>query len=82
MYFEIFSKLLILLIVLNYSYAKMYNDDLMDYIIKNKTISNVILKTLVMSKKIPVASLVLGIKEACKTYNSMKNIGCVICLDE
>ena len=41
MYFEIFSKLLILLIVLNYSYAKMYNDDLMDYIIKNKTISNV-----------------------------------------
>lgn len=48
----------------------------------NKTISNVILKTSVMSKKIPVASLVLGIKEACKTYNSMKNIGCVICLDE
>ena len=41
MYFEIFSKLLILLIVLNYSYAKMYNDDLMDYIITNKTISNV-----------------------------------------
>ena len=41
MYFEIFSKLLILLIVLNYSYAKMYNDDLMDYIIKNKTILNV-----------------------------------------
>lgn len=41
MYFEIFSKLLILLIVINYGYAKMYNDDIMDYIIKNKTISNV-----------------------------------------
>lgn len=41
MYFGIFSKFLILLIVINYGYAKMYNDDIMDYIIKNKTISNV-----------------------------------------
>jgi hypothetical protein len=41
MYFEIFSKLLILLIVLNYSYAKMYNNDLIDYIITNKTVSNI-----------------------------------------
>lgn len=40
MYLEIFSKLLILFIVINYGYAKMYNDDLMDYIIKNQTISN------------------------------------------
>jgi hypothetical protein len=41
MYFGIFSKLLILLIVINYGYAKMYNSDIMDYIIKNKTVSNV-----------------------------------------
>ena len=41
MYFGIVSRLLILLIVINYGYAKMYNDDLMDYIITNKTISNV-----------------------------------------
>ena len=41
MYLVIVSKLLILLIVINYGYAKMYNDDLVDYIIKNKTISNV-----------------------------------------
>lgn len=41
MYFQIFSKLLILLIVINYGYAKMYNDDLMDYIIMNRTVSNI-----------------------------------------
>lgn len=40
MYLEIFSKFLILVIVLNYSFAKTYNTDLVDYIIKNKTISN------------------------------------------
>lgn len=41
MYFQIFIKFLILVVVLNYSYAKLYNDDLLDYLITNRMVSKV-----------------------------------------
>lgn len=40
MYLQIFTKFLILIIVFNYAYAKLYNNDLFDYVIKNKMVSN------------------------------------------
>lgn len=40
MYLQIISKLLILFIVINYSYIKLYKIDLLNYITTNKTVFN------------------------------------------